>query len=294
MKGCNEVNQDKFILQNLPNQVTIGVVMDGHGTFGHNVTDLVEKKIQEWIDNILKPMIQFNKEYLSHELNLLFSNCHQVVNEHFMHNERGGTTLTIAIKCPDFVIVANVGDSLAFDIDEKKQLTKSHGVDSIEDYKRMKSNPYFNETEFLYHFEYEDEIISQPLYDDEDQIIPFNGSVVQYCNVRKNIPMYFCYPFGDDHDVAMINMLRSIGDLQAHRYGLTHKPTISIYPSNTRLFIASDGILDSWHFHELCEMIQLNVHNEDDCKKFFQHSVQRSVNLFSTSYVDDCTMVFML
>jgi serine/threonine protein phosphatase PrpC len=284
------------------NSYQIGVLADGHGTRGRESALFCVKKVQEKMVKFLEQ--KWTEVEIADELKNVFKQVHMELSDHpiFQKNENGvihihgGTTLTVLIVGKDekgqtFIVSANVGDSDAFVFSENyyEILTTSHDPQNEEEYKRVSElkepkGDFIYQTHGAYHIRdyvriYDEtgtKIEREKLLKYND---PKNGLYFSSSTVRGDISSYFVYE-GKVH----LAITRAIGDFYAHEFGMTYEPSIKIfYPKeNQILFLASDGILDCYHYEELSRLLLENKIDEE-LEKIFK---QKAYSLFGSRHDD--------
>lgn len=258
--GCNyKPNQDRKILVPFAEHdgCLIGIA-DGHGPKSEEVADLCEKIMIEMtetkMDRILINPVEF--------LEFAFEHIHGEIIKRYTC----GTTFSVIIILGKKMWIANVGDStgilcakhpifktsdLAFEKDvaipEKIYETKKadddklsnyivltsedHSPEDPEEYKRMRAfkqsakNPLHAELQCVYDKQGRAKSLCQPVFDiSEDGTPTLRPDVTEYYfkNVRKEKATYVC---GRGSPLALAGT-RSLGDIELHNLGLTHKPII--------------------------------------------------------------------
>ena len=277
------------------NNYQIGVLADGHGTLGRQSAIFCVEKVQEKMIQFLEKNKTENE--IADKLKSVFKEVHMELSDLpiFEKGVHGGTTLTTLIVGKDdkgqtFIVSANVGDSDAFVFSENNYeiLTTCHDPQNEEEYKRV-SNLKEPKGEFVYQthgalqlsdyiriYESGKKVEREKLLKYND---PKNKLYLSASTVRGDISSYFMY---QEKNLAIT---RAIGDFYAHEFGMTYEPSIKIhFPICDKeiLFLASDGILDCYHYKELSKLLLKNK-TDEELGKIFK---QKAVSLFGNSHDD--------
>lgn len=304
--GCKyKPNQDrKIIVPFVEHDGCLIGIADGHGPKSEEVADLCEKMIIEMIatkmDRILINPVEF--------LEFAFDYLH----EEIIKSYTCGTTFSLIIILGKKMWIANVGDStgilfskhpifnsshLAFEKDvaipEKMYETKKpdddkmsnyivltseeHSPEDPEEYKRMRAfkaseeNPHHAELICVYDKQGRAKTLCPPVFDiSEDGTPSVRSDVTEYYfkNVRKEKAAYVC----GRHGLALAST-RSLGDIELHNLGLTHKPAIRSMdlnkvfmdlrtaraedpdPMSICVVLASDGVWDNWIYDHVQKFV---------------------------------------
>jgi len=294
----------------------LGVLADGHGgegkgnlcfnsektSFGRIAADFsVEKVCEKLIDKLQK-----EEKEIEQDMKLCFNEIHTELEQvfkdtltqyekegHFFDKideiARGGTTLTTVLvpktKEKRFIVCANVGDSEAFVFGKEKihHLTKCHNPDSQEEYDRIRqldSNKPLGQCVYHVQNEYRvDKMIKifggNGVKFPREEIIRYYGSKLSLSTVREDLSCYFAY----QNPNFQIAVTRSIGDYFGHQIGMSFTPDTQIYyptDEDEYVFIASDGVLDCYHFEELRDLV-LKIKTDEELGEIFK---QKAISLF--------------
>jgi serine/threonine protein phosphatase PrpC len=239
-------------------------------------------------EELKEEFIKLLKEY--EEKNLLFDKIN--------HIPRGGTTLASVYYSKNregkqFIVCANVGDSEAFVFSKDKihNLTTCHNPDNENEYKRI-SSFIGKKGECVYNTSRECDINKYiKIYDEngvkypKDEIIKKYGAKLSFSTIREDLACYFA----SSNPQMLLSITRSIGDYYAHEIGSTCIPDMQIYyptEEDKFVFIASDGILDCFHYEELKELVIRDISDEELLKIF----KDKAISLFN-KYYDDISFI---
>ncbi len=313
--GCNyKPNQDRKILVPFVEHdgCLIGMA-DGHGTRSEEVADLCEKMMIEMtetkMDRILINPVEF--------LEFAFDYIHAEIIKTYTC----GTTFSLIIILGKKMWIANVGDStgilcakhpifknsdLVFEKDiaipEKMYETKKadddklsnyiiltsedHSPEDPEEYKRMRAfkqsaeNPLHAELLCIYDKQRTAKTKCELVFDiSEDGTPTVRTDVTDYYykNVRREKATYVC---GRDSPLSLAGT-RSLGDIELHNLGLTHKPIIRSMdlnkvfedlratrqavaavvteedpdPMTVCVVLATDGVWDNWIYDHVQKFV---------------------------------------
>ena len=258
--GCNyKPNQDRKIIVPFVEQngCLIGMA-DGHGPKSEEVADLCEKIMIEMTETKMDRILINPVEFLEFAFDYL--------HEEIIKTYTCGTTFSLIIILGKKMWIANVGDStgilcakhpifnrshLAFEKDvaipEKMYETKKadddklsnyiiltsedHSPEDPEEYKRMRAfkpseeNPLYAEMLCVYDKQGRAKTLCPPVFNiSEDGTPTVREDVTEYYfkNVRKEKATYVCGKHGGNGLAGT----RSLGDIELHSLGVTHKPII--------------------------------------------------------------------
>lgn len=226
-----------------------------------------------------------------------------VRNTHSKSPIRGGTTATIVISKlmangVRKVISGNVGDSSALLISitnrTYKMLTVPHSPDNQEEYQRIQSSPEYTEKLLLVYDQsaqiekWECPPIFLPTgeFDEQYRRNPWNRAYrLHPANVRYEPGKYAVTRSTVRNDTTTIAMTRSLGDIYAHQFGLTHIPSITehdVAPGEICVVTnCSDGVWDCWKYDDFLSHI---CSKPDDATTLAEYIVNKSVEIGSASF----------
>lgn len=313
--GCNyKPNQDRKILVPFVEHdgCLIGMA-DGHGTRSEEVADLCEKMMIELIESKMDRILINPVEFLEYAFDY--------IHEEIIKTYTCGTTFSLIIILGKKMWIANVGDStgilfakhpifnsshLAFEKDvaipEKMYETKKadddklsnyivltsedHSPEDPEEYKRMRAfkpseeNPHHAELQCVYDKQGRAKTLCQPVFNiSEDGTPTVNTDFTDYYfkNVRREKATYV---YGR-HSRLSLAGTRSLGDIELHNLGLTHKPIIRSMdlnkvfedlratrqavaavvteedpdPMTVCVVLATDGVWDNWIYDHVQKFV---------------------------------------
>ena len=223
--GRQKLNQDKFFIKKefleQPEQFFIGVC-DGHGMFGHFVSEYVIKFLPEKINSISTDE-SIKEAFLTIQKSLLNENTKIDIS-------LSGTTCTGVIISPEKIICANIGDSRAI------LARYENGAYNVINLSR-------------------DHKLTEP--DEMKRIINNGGVIKQYYNDKNKEYIGPKRVFLNNIEIPGLPMSRSIGDSIAHNIGVISEPEIFKfnYKGNEKfIIVASDGI---WKYIDSEECVNI-------------------------------------
>ena len=223
--GRQKLNQDKFFIKKefleQPEQFFIGVC-DGHGMFGHFVSEYVTKFLPEKINSISTDE-SIKEAFLTIQKSLLNENTKIDIS-------LSGTTCTSVIISPEKIICANIGDSRAI------LARYENGTYNVINLSR-------------------DHKLTEP--DEMKRIINNGGVIKQYYHDKNKEYIGPKRVFLNNIEIPGLPMSRSIGDSIAHNIGVISEPEIFKfnYKGNEKfIIVASDGI---WKYIDSEECVNI-------------------------------------
>lgn len=284
--GKKKTNQDTYLIERNVNGVlnfNIFGVYDGHGDHGNLASQFVSRYIFHRIKN--HPLIRKEDEpqQIYYKLiekgyriiaNIFLDADIQIQREKF-DADRSGTTCVLVIQLEEHIICANAGDSRAIIIYDE------HYDDNL-----MHSK--------VFPLSYD----CKPELPNERKRILARGGIVE----RAYDPYYGeTGPYrvwGREEDAPGLAMSRSIGDMDAKRFGVIPNPQIVEYTIDyctKYLIMASDGI---WEFisNEQAMKLSNKYYLRNDCSGICKELTQRAISLWEKyDYViDDITVLVVL
>ena len=223
--GRQKLNQDKFFIKKefleQPEQFFIGVC-DGHGMFGHFVSEYVIKFLPEKVNSISTDE-SIKEAFLTIQKSLLNENTKIDIS-------LSGTTCTSVIISPEKIICANIGDSRAI------LARYENGTYNVINLSR-------------------DHKLTEP--DEMKRIINNGGVIKQYYNDKNKEYIGPKRVFLNNIEIPGLPMSRSIGDSIAHNIGVISEPEIFKFNYNGNekfIIVASDGI---WKYIDSEECVNI-------------------------------------
>jgi serine/threonine protein phosphatase PrpC len=119
---------------------------------------------------------------------------------------------------------------------------------------------------------------------------PWNNGL-RPVNVRMEVGAYAVTPKDIYMDSTCIAVTRALGDFYAHPFGLTHKPSITVYELPAKrsciVTVASDGIWDCWAYNDFVDYVKTcpNMHS------VMNETIGRAIHNFGAKYYDDAALV---
>ena len=270
-----KVNQDRyFIFRNFVSgydNIFMGV-LDGHGYFGHEVSEYIKENLPMDLNRILKAKnINLNKDDLSEIIKQAFA----MENNSLLRNRQidstfSGSTCVAVIYTSEKLIIMNLGDSrciLGKKINNEykiENLTKDHKPNVQEEAERIKS--------------YGGRI--RAMMDDEGNFV---GPLRVYLK---------------DKDIPGLAMTRSFGDYYASTVGTISIPDVTEYKfssSDKFLILASDGLFEFMSNEELVNIVSEYYERNDivGCSEYlYKESYRKWINE-ETDIVDDITIILL-
>ena len=284
--GKQKTNQDTYLIERNVNGVlnfNIFGVYDGHGDHGHFASQFVSRYIFHRIKN--HPLIRKEDEPQKIYYKLI-ENGYRIIANIFMDADiqiqrekfdadRSGTTCVLVIQLEEHIICANAGDSRAIIIYDE------HYDDNL-----MHSK--------VFPLSYD----CKPELPNERKRILARGGIVE----RAYDPYYGeTGPYrvwGRGEDAPGLAMSRSIGDMDAKRFGVIPNPQIVEYTIDyftKYLIMASDGI---WEFisNEQAMKLSNKYYLRNDCSSICHELAQRAISLWEKNdyVIDDITVLVVL
>ena len=270
-----KVNQDRyFIFRNFVTgfeNIFMGV-LDGHGYYGHEVSEYIRENLPMDLNRVLK----------TKKLNLLKDDLSQVIKQTFemennslLRNKQidsnlSGSTCVSVIYTPEKLIIANLGDSrcvLGKKINNEwkaENLTKDHKPSVPEEAERIKSLGGR----------------IRPMKDEEGNFI---GPLRVYMKEK---------------DIPGLAMTRSFGDYYASTAGTISIPEVSEYifvPEDKFLILASDGLFEFIDSEEAVSIVS-GYYDKNDivgCSEFLYKESYRKWIYEEEDTVDDITIILV-
>ena len=271
-----KVNQDRyFIFHNFVSgyeNIFMGV-LDGHGYYGHEVSEYIKENLPMDLNRVLKTKkLNILKDDLSQTIEQTF----EMENNSLLRNKQidsnlSGSTCVSVIYTAEKLIIANLGDSRCvlgkkMGNDEWKavNLTRDHKPSVPEEAERIKS--------------FGGRI--RPMKDEDGNFI---GPLRVYMK---------------DKDIPGLAMTRSFGDYYASTAGTISIPEISEYffsPEDKFLILASDGLFEFMESDEVVNIVSGYYEKNDivGCSEFlYKESYRKWINE-EEDIVDDITIILV-
>ena len=297
-KNQRKINQDYYLiltkLNNNPN-FNIFSVLDGHGTNGHLVSKHISKYLKKRFENEakLKNINETEEIY-----KIIKENNFKLIKDYFNEAEKdlkkvqfdcnfSGTTCILLIQINYHIICANVGDSRAILINEKKIKKNKDIILNIKNYNNFNLNNKILEIIQLS----KDNKPNNP--NEKNRILNFGGKIEQInINGIKKGPYRVWI---NNKNYPGLAMSRSIGDLIATNIGVIPLPEIyeiNISENSKFILICSDGvweILNNNNVVDICKKFYFNDNIEQLCFELINVSEEMwKKNKF---IVDDITVL---
>ena len=270
-----KVNQDRdFIFHNFVTgfeNIFMGVC-DGHGIFGHEVSEFIKENLPMDLNRIIKSKkLDLNKDDLSEVLiNTFILENNSLIRNKQIDSESSGSTCVSVIYTPMKLIIANLGDSRCV-LGKKKNLkweyenlSRDHKPDIKEEADRIK-NKGGN---------------IRPMLDED-------GSYIGPLRVYMK-----------DRNFPGLAMTRSFGDYFATLAGTICVPEIKEHVFNKEdkfLILASDGLFEFISSEEAVNIVKDYYEKNDivGCCEFLYKESYRKWILEEEDNVDDITIILV-
>ncbi len=271
-----KVNQDRyFIFRNFVegfDNIFMGV-LDGHGYYGHEVSEYIKENLPMDLNRILKTKkLNLLKDDLSQTIKQTF----EMENNSLLRNKQidsnlSGSTCVSVIYTPEKLIIANLGDSrcvlgkkISNNEWKAENLTRDHKPSIPEEAERIRS--------------YGGRI--RPMKDEDGNFI---GPLRVYMKEK---------------DLPGLAMTRSFGDYYASTAGTISIPEISEYkfaPEDKILILASDGLFEFIESEEVVKIVSEYYEKNDivGCCEFLYKESYRKWIFEEEDTVDDITIILV-
>ena len=271
--GEPKINQDNFLIQNKilkKGNFSVFAVFDGHGKYGHLVSQYLKKAFENFFLEISKKNIKTNnletEIYLKlkniNNINTIFTKIDENLKKEKPDLENSGSTTLIIIYIKQKIICLNVGDSRSI------YITKNNKPIQIsEDHKPN-------------------------LKKERERIIKKGGEIFQNPN-DKNGPFRIWNKNKNSYGLAIS---RSFGDFDVKNSGVICLPDlfeIEILYSNIKVVIlATDGLWEFLTNDEIAEICTPFIIN-NDCSGCCLKLIDEAVSMWEKwdSYCDDITVI---
>jgi len=215
-----KVNQDSLLIKTkmLNSNVHLFAVADGHGLFGHQVSQLVAKNLSKYMENYMKSLT------VEEAFQLSYLKLQQLINESQINATCSGTTLVSVLIKSNELICANAGDSRAIMVRRSEQ--KWEIIELSRDHKPS-------------------------LQDEKERILKLGGRIDTFKDEKGN-------PLGPERvwlpnqstivanvEIQGLAMSRSLGDNVSKEVGVICEPELRKLKLDERdkfIVLASDGI----------------------------------------------------
>ena len=282
--GIQKTNQDSLVSITNINGIkdfNIFGVLDGHGTEGHLISQLISKFIPDQIinDPEIKPLKSTEQIYekLLQNNYLIIKNAYQLADNHLATTNEidcssSGTTCVLVIQVGTHIICSNAGDSraiIAYDQNSSQELNFLCCEPLSTDYK--------------------------PEIPEEKIRIINNGGIVEQLKGSNGLGIGPYRVFVNGKEYPGLAMSRSIGDVQAKTVGCVPIPGImecDISDKTKFVVICSDGV---WEFlsNEFVAALGKSFYLRNDASGFCHELVKESLKQWNEEdvMVDDITVV---
>ncbi len=271
-----KVNQDRyFIFRNFVSgseNIFMGV-LDGHGYYGHEVSEYIKENLPMDLNSILK-MKKLN--LLKDDLSQTIKQTFEMENNSLLRNEQidsnlSGTTCVSVIYTPEKLITANLGNSRCI-LGKKINNNEWRGEILTRDHK--------------------------PNIPEEAQRIKSFGGIIR---PMKDEDGNFCGPlrvYLKGKDIPGLAMTRSFGDYYASTAGTISIPEIREYifqQEDKFLVLASDGLFEFIENDQVVNIISEYYEKNDivGCCEFLYKESYRKWIYEQEDIVDDITIILV-
>ena len=270
-----KVNQDRdFIFHNFVtgfDNIFMGVC-DGHGAFGHEVSEYIKENLPMDLNRIIKSKkLDLNKDDLSQVLvDTFIMENNSLLRNKQIDSDLSGSTCVSVIYTPQKLIIANLGDSrcvLGSKVKEEwkyENLSRDHKPDLKEEADRIKKKGGR----------------IRPMIDEDG------------CFVGPN------RVYMKDRDMPGLAMTRSFGDYFASIAGTISVPEIKehiLNPEDRFLILASDGLFEFISSEEAGNIVKGYYEKNDivGCCEFLYKESYRKWIAEEEDTVDDITIILV-
>ena len=270
-----KVNQDRyFIFHNFVTgfeNIFMGV-LDGHGYFGHEVSEYIRENLPMDLNRVLKTK---KINLLKDDISQIIKQTFEMENNSLLRNKQidsnlSGSTCVSVIYTPEKLIIANLGDSrcvLGKKINNEwkaENLTRDHKPNIPEEAERIKS--------------YGGRI--RPMKDEDGNFV---GPLRVYMKEK---------------DIPGLAMTRSFGDYYASTAGTICIPEVTEYkfmPEDKFLVLASDGLFEFIESDEVVSIVSGYYAKNDivGCSEFLYKESYRKWISEEEDTVDDITIIIV-
>jgi serine/threonine protein phosphatase PrpC len=238
----------------------------------------------------------------------------------------GGSTGSVVVFVENlqgdrFLVSANVGDSDVILVNPKhtdwRRFSEDHGPDSSTEWQRVKDlDPaqYPSKLHFVYDKNNVFKKYTCPLVfrpdGTRDQVFVDNpwGMGLHPTNVRYDPAVYAVTGPEVTRDTTCIAMTRSLGDFYAHPFGLTHLPSVEIFPlpkqtnATSPLFVvvATDGIWDCWRYELFADHVLTATRDiaagqslQAVTTSSVELTIKKAIESFGARHYDDASFVLI-
>jgi serine/threonine protein phosphatase PrpC len=261
-----KMNQDAyFVAENFVHGVSLYLVCDGHGEFGHHVSSFVK-------NNIVRCFIAQSElkssplEYAPKAIEALCGELTQApINVAF-----SGTTAVFALHVSGELIVGNIGDSRCIILSR-----------TGDDHEEFVATPLSRD--------------QKPDDPDEKERILSAGGRVEPLPGPPNEDMGPCRVWLAEIDVPGLAMSRSIGDEISHTVGVSSIPEMKVHvitSSDKYMVMASDGV---WEFLSNQQVGHIVARFHPDMEKAAAEVVAESTRRWQEveEVIDDITVIIL-
>jgi serine/threonine protein phosphatase PrpC len=247
-------------------------VLDGHGYFGHEVSEYIRENLPMDLNRVLKTK---KINLLKDDISQIIKQTFEMENNSLLRNKQidsnlSGSTCVSVIYTPEKLIIANLGDSrcvLGKKINNEwkaENLTRDHKPNIPEEAERIKS--------------YGGRI--RPMKDEDGNFV---GPLRVYMKEK---------------DIPGLAMTRSFGDYYASTAGTICIPEVTEYkfmPEDKFLVLASDGLFEFIDSDEVVSIVSGYYAKNDivGCSEFLYKESYRKWISEEEDTVDDITIIIV-
>ena len=266
--GFYKRNQDDYlVLTSLPYLLNVFGVFDGHGDYGHLISNFLSSFFNEFFNNnntVPQIIKDINNNNNNNYISSIISQCDKKLkNTSYINTSYSGSTCNLVFVLNDYIICSNIGDSRAIMITNNNQI-----IQMSRDHK-------------------------PELPDESKRIYSLGGTVERFPSTSSFGP-YRVWVKNENY--PGLAMSRSIGDTIAENIGVISLPEINVYKRSDvkakAIVIASDGV---WEFisNEKIRNIVLEYYDKGDIEGCVESIKDSAVKMWNANgdIMDDISII---
>ena len=266
--GFYKRNQDDYlVLTSLPYLLNVFGVFDGHGDYGHLISNFLSSFFNEFFNNnntVPQIIKDINNNNNNNYISSIISQCDKKLkNTSYINTSYSGSTCNLVFILNDYIICSNIGDSRAIMITNNNQI-----IQMSRDHK-------------------------PELPDESKRIYSLGGTVERFPSTSSFGP-YRVWVKNENY--PGLAMSRSIGDTIAENIGVISLPEINVYKRSDvkakAIVIASDGV---WEFisNEKIRNIILEYYDKGDIEGCVESIKDSAVKMWNANgdIMDDISII---
>ena len=278
--GRLKINQDSYLFIKEINGIknfNIFGVLDGHGPYGHFVSQLISRYLQL---EFQKKEILDKKKDIKEIYNKLISNKYKIIKDIFIkadiflreqdiESKNSGTTCVLVIQLGEHIICANTGDSRAILIYDKLK-NKNYQVFPLS-------------------------VDSKPELKEEKERIIRMGGIVEKIKSQNGKEIGPFRVWNKSKEYPGLAMSRSIGDFNGKNIGIIPDPQIieTNFGLNINyIVICSDGV---WEFLDNKEVMNIGniFYEKNNPRGFCKEIIEQAIKCWKKAdvVIDDITIL---